>query len=200
LSADAETSDESLAARGAAGDSSAFETLVRRYHGRVFRLACRLAGEADAPDVLQETFIQVFRHLVGFRGESRFSTWLYRIATNAALMHLRARSRRPAESLESFLPSFDGNGMHDKTPEQLRVAGRVDELVDRRILAERARSGIERLPEAYRAAFVLRDLEEMPTEEVAQLLAITPAAVRQRVHRARLMLRGYLNDVAGVRA
>jgi RNA polymerase sigma-70 factor (ECF subfamily) len=196
----AETSDESLAARCAAGDSSAFEVLVNRYRDKVYRLASRLAGEADAPDVLQETFLQAYRRLDGFRGEARFGTWLYRIATNAALMHLRARSRRPAESLDAYLPSFDGDGRHQRTPEELRVPGRVDELVDRRLLAERARAGIERLPEAYRAAFVLRDLEEMTTDEVAELLSITPAAVRQRVHRARLMLRGFLGELAGVRA
>lgn len=200
MALEAEPSDESLAARCVAGDSSAFERLVDRYRERVYRLACRVAGDTEAPDVVQETFLQAFRSLAAFRGEARFGTWLYRIATNAALMHLRARKRRPAESLDAFLPSFDGAGKHDRTPEELRVAGRVDELVERRLLAERAREGIDRLPEPYRVAFVLRDLEEMTTEEVAELLSVTPAAVRQRVHRARLMLRGWLSELAGVRA
>src|SRR5262245_33243689 len=105
-----EPTDEALAARAAAGDDAAFEILVTRYQQRVYRLACRLAGEADAPDVLQDTFLQVYRHLPGFRGDSQFSTWLYRIATNAGLMHRRARLRRPAESLEPFLPRFDADG------------------------------------------------------------------------------------------
>src|SRR5512143_2023714 len=195
-----EPTDEALAERAAAGDELAFETIVRRYQGRVFRLARRLMGsETEASDVLQETFLRVYRGLPSFRGASRFGTWLYRIATNAALAHRRARSRRPAESLEAFLPRFDGNGGHLATPAELQVAARVDELLDRRVLAEKARAGIERLPDLYREAFVLRDLEEMPTAEVAEVLGLEPAAVRQRVHRARLMLRGYLGDLAGVK-
>jgi RNA polymerase sigma-70 factor (ECF subfamily) len=195
-----EPTDEVLAARAAAGDESAFEEIVRRYQGRVFRLASRLAGsETEAADVLQETFLRAYRGLPSFRGASRLGTWLYRIATNAALAHRRARSRRPAESLEAFLPRFDGSGGHLATPAQLQVAARAEERLDRKALAERARAGLERLPDIYREAFVLRDLEEMPTAEVAEVLGLEPAAVRQRVHRARLMLRGYLGDLAGVK-
>lgn len=193
---DAEPSDETLAACAAAGDEAAFEEIVARYQGRVFRLASRLTGnDGDAADVLQDTFLQVYRGLGSFRGESRFGTWLYRIAANAALMQRRARARRPAESLEAFLPRFDANGLHVATPAELQVAARSEELLDRQLLAEKARAGIERLPALYREAFVLRDLEEMPTVEVAQVLGLEPATVRQRVHRARLMLRGYLGDL-----
>ncbi len=194
----AESSDEKLVARAAAGDDAAFETLVVRYQHRVFRLACRLTSQADAPDVLQETFLQVYRHLRTFRGEAQFSTWLYRIATNAGLMHRRARARRPAESLEMFLPRFDADGRLAQTPDALQIASRVDELLDRQALVEKARAAIERLPGLYREAFVLRDLEELSTADVAQVLGVEPATVRQRVHRARLMLRGYLGELAGV--
>jgi RNA polymerase sigma-70 factor (ECF subfamily) len=194
-------SDEALAARAAAGDASAFETLVVRYQTRVFGLACRLTGsESDAADVLQDTFLQAYRHLSSFRGESRFGTWLYRIATNAALMHRRSHARRPAEPLDAFMPAFDETGLHRATPEELTVTNRLEELLDRQSLAEQARAAIERLPEACRVAFVLRDLEELPTAEVAQVLGIEPAAVRQRVHRARVLLRGYLNALVGARA
>src|SRR5262245_4893680 len=117
----AEPTDETLAARAADGDGTAFEAIVTRYQGRVFRLACRLTSDTDAPDVLQDTFLQVYRHLPAFRGESRFGTWLYRIATNAALMHRRARARRPAESLDEFLPRFDEHGVHAQTPGELQV-------------------------------------------------------------------------------
>ncbi len=196
----ADEDDEALAARAAAGEEPAFEELVRRYQARVYRLACRLtANEADAKDVLQETFLSAYRGLPGFRADSRFSTWLYRIATNAALMHRRARARRPAESLEAFLPRFDADGVHAAEPADLLAASRVEELLDRKLLAEKARAGLDRLPDIYRDAFVLRDLEELPTSEVAELLGIEPAAVRQRVHRARLMLRGYLGDLVGVK-
>jgi RNA polymerase sigma-70 factor (ECF subfamily) len=196
---DFDPDDDTLAARAAAGDDSAFETIVRRYQARVFRLACRLTSDTDAPDVLQETFLQVYRHLSSFRGESRFGTWLYRIATNAALMQRRGTKRRAAESLEEYLPRFDADGVHAATPAELQVASHVEERLDRQTLAERARDVIGRLPDHYRDAFVLRDLEEMSTAEVAQALGIEPAAVRQRVHRARLMLRGYLSDLLGVK-
>lgn len=195
----AEPSDETLAARAAAGDDSAFEAIVGRYQARVFRLACRLTSDSDASDVLQDTFLLVHRHLPAFRGESRFRTWLYRIATNAALMHRRARARRPVEPLDAFLPRFDAEGRHAGTPDELQVAARADEILDRQVLAGKAREAIARLPDHYRDAFVLRDLEEMSTAEVAQALGLEPAAVRQRVHRARLMLRGYLGSLAGAK-
>jgi RNA polymerase sigma-70 factor (ECF subfamily) len=194
----AEPGDETLAAHAAAGDHHAFEQLVIRYQGRVFRLAGRLTSETDAPDILQETFLQAYRHLASFRGESRFSTWLYRIATNAALMWRRSRSRRPSEPLEAFLPRFDEHGVHAGTPAELQIAARAEELLDRETLAEKARAVIADLPDLYREAFVLRDLEELSTAEVAGVLGIEPAAVRQRVHRARLMLRGYLSNLVEV--
>jgi RNA polymerase sigma-70 factor (ECF subfamily) len=175
----------------------AFEILVERYQHRVFRLACRLTSDTDAPDVLQDTFLQVHRGLPSFRGQARFGTWVYRIATNASLMHRRARSRRPVEPLDGFLPTFDDAGGHTATPAELVTPTRADELLDRATLAARAREGIARLPDLYREAFVLRDLEDMSTAEVAEVLAIDAAAVRQRVHRARLMLRGYLQDAIG---
>ena len=192
-----EPSDEALAARAAAGDPSAFETIVERYQSRVYRLACRLTSDTDASDVLQETFLQIYRHLSSFRGDSHFGTWVYRIATNAALMHRRAARRRPVDSLEAYLPQFDADGTHLATPAQLRLVSHADEHLDRRTLAEQARAAVARLPAGYREAFVLRDLEEMSTAHVARTLGIEPATVRQRVHRARLMLRGYLSHLLG---
>lgn len=195
----ADTSDEALAVAAAAGDATAFETLVIRHQARTYRLACRLTGtEADAKDVLQETFLAVYRNLGSFRGAARFSTWLYRIATNAALMHRRRQARQRTEPLDDYLPRFDERGQHAATPAELEIASRADEMLDRKALAERAHEGLARLPDIYRDAFVLRDLEELPTDEVAELLGINGAAVRQRVHRARLMLRGYLSHLVGV--
>ena len=190
--------DEALASRAALGDNQAFDEIAIRYQARVYRLACRLVGQDDAPDVVQEGFLSVYRNLTSFRHESRFATWLYRIVTNAALMHLRARTRRPVESLEAFLPEFDATGRHCQTPAELQVAARADELIDRRQLAERAAAALGRLPDLYRSAFVLRDLEELTTAEVADVLGVESATVRQRVHRARLMLRGYLNALTKV--
>src|SRR6186997_771075 len=195
----AESSDEALAVRAAAGEDSAFEALVLRFHHRVFRLACRLTSETDAPDVVQETFWQVYRHISSFRGDARFSTWLYRIATNAGLMHRRACARRPAESLNQFLPRFNAAGRLEDTPDALRIACRVDELLDRDELAKKAKAAVDGLPVLYREAFVLRDLEELSPADVAQVLGVDPATVRQRVHRARLMVRAHLSEFAGGR-
>lgn len=195
-----EPGDEELAARAAAGDESAFEELVHRYHARAYRLAYRVTGgDGDAQDAVQDAFLQVFRKMSSFRGEARFSTWLFRIVANAALMQRRSRSRRPGESLEGYLPRFDGDGRHASPPSELLAPAHVEERLDRRMLAEKALEGVDRLPEPYRLAFVLRDLEEMPTAEVAQVLGLEQAAVRQRVHRARLLLRGYLGALAGAR-
>jgi RNA polymerase sigma-70 factor, ECF subfamily len=192
--------DETLAARAAAGEHSAFEELLARYEGRAYRLAARLTGSpADAQDVVQEAFLSAYRGLGAFRGEAGFSTWLFRIVTNAALMQRRGRKRRPTISLDDGLPRFDGDGRHAAEPADLEAAVRVEERLDREALAASAQRAVDALPDAYRAAFVLRDLEEMETSEVAALLGIGTAAVRQRVHRARLLLRGHLGSLVGVK-
>ena len=195
-----ELSDEALAASAVRGDGPAFEALIVRYQQRVFRLACRLTCETDAADIVQDTFLHAYRGLAAFRGQAKFSTWLYRIATNASLMSRRTRARRPAEPLDAFLPRFDADGRLEETPEALRVACGIDDVLDRRLLARKAHTAIDRLPDLYREAFVLRDLEELPAGEVAQILGVDPATVRQRVHRARLLVRGYLTAVAGGRS
>ena len=114
-------------------------------------------------------------------------------------MHRRARARRPAESLEQFLPHFDAAGRLEDTPDALRIACRVDELLDRDMLATKVRAAIDGLPDLYREACVLRDLEELSTADVAQVLGVEPATVRQRVHRARLVVREHLSEFAGGR-
>ena len=195
-----ELGDDALVACAAAGDAPAFEALVVRYQQRVFRLACRLTSESDAPDIVQDTFLQAYRGLSTFRRQAKFSTWLYQIATNASLMARRTRARRPAEPLDEFLPRFDADGRLEETPDALRVACDVDEVLDRQGLAAKAHAAIERLPDLYREAFVLRDLEELSTADVAEVLGVDSAAVRQRVHRARLLVRGYLTAVAGGRS
>jgi len=190
-------SDAVLARQARLGDRAAFEVLVERHQERVYRLARRLTGSsADAEEVVQETFLRAHRRLGGFRGEAEFSTWLYRIATNASRMLLRGKRRRPTEPLDDYLPRFDGQGRHAGDVDHARAAD-ADELIDRARLAKHAWGALQRLPETYRTPFVLRDLEELPTAEVAEVLRITPQLVRQRVHRARLMLRGFLSHLVG---
>jgi RNA polymerase sigma-70 factor (ECF subfamily) len=191
--------DEALARRALAADASALELLVSRYQAKVYSLARRLTGNrADAEEAAQECFLRAIRRLRTFRGEAKFGTWLYRIAAHAALELRRRRARRHTESLERYLPRFDRSGRHARDIEDLDQPG-ADVMVDQARLARRAGSALERLDERYRAPFVLRDLEELPTPEVAAILGITEALVRQRVHRARLMLRGFLNAAASGR-
>jgi RNA polymerase sigma-70 factor (ECF subfamily) len=191
-------SDEELARRAVAGEPSAFGELVSRYESKVYSLARRLTrSHADAEDVLQDTFVRVYRKLGTFRGEARFSTWLFRVATNSALMARRKQRRAPAESLETYLPAFDGRGRHARDVDHGRAA-RADEILDRKRLAVALHGALERLPDRYRSALVLRDLQELPTRDVARVLGTSEAAVRQRVHRARLMMRGYLSHLVGV--
>ena len=193
-----QTDDEPLVRRAVMGDHAAFETLMELYQERVYSLARRLTDSAaDAEEVLQETFLRAYRRLSGFRGEAKFSTWLYRIATNAALMLRRRQARHPTEPLDAYLPRFDRQGTHARDADHARAAD-AESILDRGRLARHAQEALGRLPERYRTPFVLRDLEEMPTAEVAAVLGVSHDLVRQRVHRARLMLRGYLSHLVGV--
>jgi RNA polymerase sigma-70 factor (ECF subfamily) len=193
-----EPSDELLVSLARDGDADAFEPLVLRHQDRVYRLALRLTGNAsDAEEVTQEAFLQAYRGLRDFRGDARFGTWLCRIVANAALMRRRASRVRPTEPLERYLPAFDDEGgLLGHGPDCARAA-RADELLERRQLGEHLRAALARLEEPYRSVFVLRDLEELTSEETAAILGTSNEAVRQRLHRARVLLRGYLRALVG---
>jgi RNA polymerase sigma-70 factor, ECF subfamily len=173
------------------GDGDAFEQLVRAHGGRMLAVARRfLPNEHDARDVLQEAFVAAFRSIDGFAGGAKLSTWLHRIVVNAALMKLRSRRRRREDPIDDLLPRFAEDGHHAEgvigwdTP--------ADELVEREEVRSVVRAAIARLPEAYRTVLVLRDIEERDTDETAALLALTPQAVKTRLHRARQALRTLL--------
>jgi RNA polymerase sigma-70 factor (ECF subfamily) len=190
--------DEQAVELAQSGDEGSFEILVKRYQEKVYGLGLRFLGNPkDAEEILQETFFQVSQKLDTFRGEARFSTWLYRIATNQALMRLRANQRHATESLEEFLPLYNEEGRLARLDLDYGRAARADELLESQELAQKALEAIGKLPEAYRAPLVLRDLEELSTEETAQILNLEPNLVRTRLHRARLMLRGYLGHLVG---
>jgi RNA polymerase sigma-70 factor (ECF subfamily) len=181
--------DQELVRLAQAGDTRAFDELVLRYQQRVYRLAYKiLRNEDDAAETLQETFLSAYRGIVRFKHESTFSTWLYRIATNAALMRLRRR--------RDHLVSLDQSQSDIEDPEPLAIADwsrqPLQELLDSET-REVMEDGIKRLPERLRAVFVLRVLEEIPNDEVGQILSLTGAAVKSRLHRARLLLRDRLN-------
>lgn len=190
--------DDALVARARTGDRDALGELVARYHERAYRLALRISGnEQDAEDIVQNAFLQVCRKLGTFRGDAQFGTWLYRVTMNEALMAQRARQRDDAESLEAYLPRFDESGAHTRLDVDYARAADVETLIDRERLQREVRSAVDRLPPIYRTAFVLCDLEELSAPDAAKILEIDAAAVRQRVHRARLMMRGFLGRLAG---
>lgn len=170
----------------------AFETLVRTYSPRLLAVARRMLGnDEDARDIVQEAFFNAFRALDRFEGHARLSTWLHRIVVNAALMKLRTRRRKPEESLEPLLPTFMDNGHHAEKFTQWDDS--ADQLAEREETRQAVRDAILSLPETYREVLVLRDIEEMSTEETARSLGITANAVKIRLHRARLALRTLLD-------
>jgi RNA polymerase sigma-70 factor (ECF subfamily) len=184
-------SDDALVAGLKAGNEEAFETLVRRHGGRMLATARRMmAVEDEAQDVVQDAFLAAFRSVGSFQGTSLLSTWLHRIVVNAALMRLRTRRRRPEESIDDLLPRFDEDGRFAE-PMGTWNADTVTTLErgETRALVRRA---IDRLPETYRTVLLLRDIEDLDTEETAARLGIRPNAVKTRLHRARLALRTLL--------
>lgn len=179
-----------------AGEERAFEQLVTSYGPRVKSTALRiLRNEDDAHDVVQETFYSAFRSLGKFQGNARIGTWLHRISVNAALMKIRSRERRPEVDIHELLPRFGDGGEHVQSPQGFREIPR--EAVLREETAALVRSCIDRLPENYRNALILRDIEELDYPEVAEQLCLTLNAARLRIHRARQALRKLLEPHFG---
>ena len=172
-------------------DEAACEQFVRRYSGRLLATARRLLhSDDDAADALQEAFLSAFRNIDGFAGNSRLGTWLHRIVVNACLMKLRGRTRRPEVSIEGLLPEFDKSGHHVRGVPLWRKPP-IDELLtdESRALVRRC---IDALPEDFRTILLLRDIEELSTEEAASVLDITAGTAKVRLHRARQALRTLL--------
>lgn len=196
---DAPTPDRegALVARLRRGDPDAFETLVRRYGGRMLAVARRMMrNEDDARDVVQEAFLSAVRAIETFTGGARLSTWLHRVVVNAALMRLRSRRRRPEEAIDDLLPRFREDGHWAEAPGAFETG--AEALLERRDARDAVRRAIDRLPETYRRVVVLRDIEDRDTDEAAALLGITGNAVKIRLHRARQALRALLvEELAG---
>ena len=187
-----ELNEPSFVSRLQAGDGAAFETLVRQHAGALLRVARRfMRTEEDARDAVQDAFVSVFKSIRRFEANARFSTWLHRIVINACLMRLRSHRRRPEEDIEDYLPRFleDGHQVESSVPwrESAESALRRTEI------RELVRSCIEQLPDTYREILLLRDIEELSTEETADLLGITLNAVKIRLHRGRQALRTLLD-------
>lgn len=186
-------SDAALIAGLQAGDAQAFETLVRKHTAPSLRLARRFLGnEEDARDAVQDAMLAVHRSIHKFAGNAMLSTWLHRIVVNSCLMRLRARRRRPDETdIEPLLPTFIEDG-HQTQP-NVPWAESADTMLEREETRAMVRDCIARLPDGYRIVLHLRDIEEMSTEETAEILGITKNAVKIRLHRARQALRTLLD-------
>ena len=177
--------DEQLVERAQGGESAAFDELARRYTNIVYRILYKiLRHDEDTQDALQDTFVSAYRALPRFRKDAKFSTWVYRIATNAALMKTRARKTNLV-SLDHPTDDDDARGVWDlvdgsATPDQ-------DILSDetRRVMED----AIQALPPEQRVAFVLHDIQELSSAQTAEAMGITVSAVNSRLHRARVFLR-----------
>lgn len=185
-------SEAALLERLRCGDEDASEHLVRLYGGRMLATARRLLpNEDDARETVQEAFLSAFRAIGGFSGNSKLSTWLHRIVVNAALMKIRSRRNRREESIDDLLPCFDEQG---EWISGMPTSDAPSDLLERRQTRAIVRQCIDRLPQPYRTVLMLRDIEELDTEEVASLLHVTPNAVKIRLHRARQALRTLLEQ------
>ena len=175
------TEELALVERCRAGDLAAFETIYRTHAGRLYSVACRVLGNpTDAEDLLQEIFLAAHRKLGSFRGESALGTWLYRLAMNLCLDHLRSRATRSGQLTDAL---DDEYGLDD-----VGSRGLAERTVSKMDL-ERA---LARLPEGCRTAFVLHDVEGLEHREVAAALGIAEGTSKSQVHKARMRLRAML--------
>lgn len=175
-----DASDEQLVARAQAGDDRAFDLLVRKYQHKVVKLAARYVSPAEAPDVAQEAFIKAYRALAGFKGDSAFYTWLYRISINTAKNYLVARARRPA-SQDIDVVDAEAFGHTDRFSEQ----DTPEALLESEEIRNAVIAAISELPEDLRTAIMLRELDGMSYEEIAQSMDCPVGTVRSRIFRAR---------------
>ena len=178
--------EATLVAQAREGDARAFGELVRRYEGKIFRLAQHVTqNREDAEDVLQETFMKAYEHLDQFKGDSKFYTWIVRIAVNQALMKLRRRKTDKSVSLDETIDTGEDTVVREiaawgEDPEQRFSRLELGDILD---------GAVQSLDPLYRSVFVLRDIDELSTEETAEVLGLSVPAVKSRLLRARLQLR-----------
>lgn len=181
-----EFSDLQLIERFGQGCQASFEELVGRYETKAYNLALRLTrNPEDAEEVLQDVFVTVYRKVSGFEGKAKFSSWLYRITVNAAFMKLRKRKQNKSISLTEMLPQIQNKAIE----QDIAFGARADSRAVHGEIRDALRAAIDRLPEEYRAVFMLRDVDGLSNQEVGKLLKLTTPAVKSRLHRARMMLR-----------
>ena len=185
-------SDEEVIARVLAGETSMFEIVMRRYNQRLYRVArAILRNDGEAEDVMQDAYVRAYEHLDQFAGRAKFSTWLTRIAVHEAL----ARQRR-VNRYQELKPMSEGDG--DPMDGLASMNLNPEEQVSNSEIRSLLEKAVEKLPDAYRTVFMLRDIEEMSTTDTANALDISEENVKVRLHRARALLRKSLYARAGM--
>ncbi len=165
-----------------------FEELIERYASKVLNLALRITRcQEDAEEILQEVFITVLTKVQSFEHKAQFSSWLYRVTMNASFMKIRSRNRRRSVSLEDVEPSIKQNWVGNRTE-----LYDIDFMSSRHELRGAIQAAVDKLPEEYRAIFILRDIDGMSNEMVSRVLQLSVPAVKSRLHRSRLLMRQQL--------
>ena len=178
--------DELLVKRAQKGDMDAFETLVTKYEKKVFSISFRmLSDREEAMDASQEVFIKVFKALSGFKSESKFSTWLYRITTNVCLDLLRKRKDNSAISFDAEVETEDGEMRLDPVD---RTPG-VEETIEREELKRLVSEAVMKLPEIHRTMIILRDFNDLSYSEIASAIDCPEGTIKSRISRARKALK-----------
>ena len=178
--------DEELIQKFRRGCLASFEELIRRYETKAHNLAMRLTRNAeDAEEVLQDVFITVYRKIESFEGKSKFSSWLYRITVNAAFMKLRKRKQDQSVPLEDLMPHLQNKVLVEKNSYFMQS----DSMAMNNEIREALEGAVSKLPDDYRAVFVLRDIDGLSNKEVGDILNLSIPAVKSRLHRSRIMLR-----------
>jgi RNA polymerase sigma-70 factor, ECF subfamily len=184
--------EQILISRIKEGDEKSFEIIFDRYFSRVSRLAFKLIGNAtDAEDVVQEVFLLVYNKAKTFKGKSQFSTWLYRITMNTALAKLRKKKKEDKFFVDDYMPKFQRDGHHFARP-VVDWSQEVDKIVENKESYDLIQKAIDQLRPIDRAVLVMSDLEEMSNGEIGEITGLSVQAVKARLHRSRLFLRGKL--------
>lgn len=188
----AEHDDTDLVERLKAGDEEALEAIFNRYSAKLYNVAQKILGEvADVEEVIQDVFWTAFRKAKSFRGNSQFSTWLYRLTINAALGKIRRSKKNKETEYEEYLPKFQKDGHHSVRP-VIDWSDTLDEKYAESELRQLLSDALDQLKPLDKSAVVLSDMEGMSDKEIAVMLGLTVSAVKTRLHRARLFLRGKL--------
>ena len=194
-------SDVGLVDQFKQGNIASFEEIISRYESKVMNLALRFTrNQEDAEEVMQDVFTTVYRKIEGFRGQSAFSSWLYRIVVNAAFMKLRKKKQNQTISMEDLAPAvkqycIERDNLAQTHSHAVAVAHELQEVLQK---------AIDKLPDQYRAVFVLRDVDGLSNQETGEILDLSIPAVKSRLHRSRIMLRKrlqrYYEDYTGNKA